>query len=110
MSDLTFQRCFNHQNREAAARCPECGRYFCRECVTEHDDRVLCAVCLNSLLQSSSVKKIQFRSLFRLFQFLLGLLIIWMFFYYLGEALISIPADFHEGTLWETGWWSGGNS
>ena len=36
MSNLIHQRCSNHPGREAAVRCPECGRFFCRECVTEH--------------------------------------------------------------------------
>ena len=46
MDDLLHQRCFNHMLREAVACCPECRRYFCRECVTEHEDKVLCAACL----------------------------------------------------------------
>ena len=43
---LAHQRCFNHATREAVARCPECHHFFCRECITEHDDRVLCTGCL----------------------------------------------------------------
>ena len=35
--------------REAVARCPECTQFFCRECITEHDDRVLCSACLKKL-------------------------------------------------------------
>lgn len=40
------QRCFHHETREAVCRCPRCRRSFCRECVTEHDDRLVCASCL----------------------------------------------------------------
>ncbi|MCI0613826.1 rhomboid family protein, partial [bacterium] len=40
---ISKQRCFFHSQREAVVRCPECGRYYCRECVTEHLDRLLCA-------------------------------------------------------------------
>src|SRR5436190_23739851 len=40
------QRCWNHEAREAVCRCPECGRSYCRECVTEHEARLLCAACL----------------------------------------------------------------
>ena len=47
--DLSLQRCRNHAEREAVARCPGCGHHFCRECVTEHDDRILCAACLRKL-------------------------------------------------------------
>ena len=49
MQNLAHQRCFNHAVREAVARCPECGQCFCRECITEHDDRVVCAACLKKL-------------------------------------------------------------
>ena len=52
---LSAQRCFNHAGREAVARCPECSRYFCRECISEHRGRVVCAGCLASL--SATVKE-----------------------------------------------------
>ena len=41
------QRCWNHEAREAACRCPACGRSYCRECVSEHEGRLLCAACLS---------------------------------------------------------------
>ena len=41
--NLLDQRCLNHSLREAAVQCPSCKRFFCRECITEHDDRVLLA-------------------------------------------------------------------
>jgi hypothetical protein len=40
-----LERCRNHPERAAAARCPECVLFFCRECVTEHDGKLLCAAC-----------------------------------------------------------------
>jgi hypothetical protein len=46
MSDLARQQCFRHPGREAVVRCPSCHRDFCRECVTEHEDRYLCSECL----------------------------------------------------------------
>ena len=46
MSDLARQQCFRHPGREAVVRCPSCRRDFCRECVTEHDERYLCSSCL----------------------------------------------------------------
>jgi hypothetical protein len=49
MQDITQQRCLNHMLREAVARCPECSRFFCRECITEHEDKVLCASFENGL-------------------------------------------------------------
>jgi len=35
---------------------------------------------------------------------MLGLLVAWLFFYLIGSALLSIPASFHEGELWQRGW------
>ncbi len=100
MQTLTKQKCFNHQGREAAARCPECGRNFCRECVTEHKGRVLCSSCINGLLDSSKEKKARFNRFKQIFLFLAGITVTWMFFYYFGRILLSLPVSFHEGTLW----------
>ena len=43
------QQCWNHEAREAVCRCPGCGHSYCRECVTEHDTRLLCAACLRKV-------------------------------------------------------------
>ena len=106
MQELRFKRCRNHQQREAVARCPECNRFFCRECVTEHEDRVLCTACLNRLLEvPASPFTGGFKGLVPIMQMLLGGFILWMCFFYLGQALLSLPTAFHEGTLWQTKWW-----
>jgi hypothetical protein len=39
-----------------------------------------------------------------IFHFVVGTGILWMIFYYLGQALLSLPSSFHEGTLWQTRW------
>ena len=46
MSDLARRQCFHHPGREAVVRCPACHRDYCRECVTEHEDRYLCSACI----------------------------------------------------------------
>lgn len=46
---LAHQRCFSHPAREAVCRCPECARFFCRECVTDFEGRLLCAFCIRRL-------------------------------------------------------------
>lgn len=107
MQDLTHQRCFNHGLREAVARCLDCGRYFCRECITEHEDRVLCASCLRKLVKPSLVKRFRLGGLIRTVQFLLGVLVLWLSFYYIGQILLSLPSSFHEGTVWQSPWWEG---
>jgi len=43
---VSGQRCWNHGVRMAAGRCPACQFFYCRECITEHDGRMLCAGCV----------------------------------------------------------------
>ena len=104
MQNLAYQRCFNHAAREAVARCPECGYCFCRECITEHDDRVVCAACLKKLARQQHHRRGMFARLMRLAQCALGALIAWLFFFLIGDVLLKTPASFHEGTLWQVPW------
>jgi hypothetical protein len=104
MLNLAHQRCFNHARREAVAQCPECKQFFCRECVTEHDDRVLCSVCLKKLARLPLTKRPAFVKIMRFAQCLLGLLVTWFFFFLIGEGLLALPDSFHEGTLWRVHW------
>ena len=104
MTSLTHQRCFNHSQREAAARCLGCRQFFCRECVTEHDDRVLCAACLEKLTKPQLTQHRAFVGAVRFAQCLFSLVLLWFFFYLAGEGLLAIPTSFHEGTLWRVNW------
>jgi len=101
--DLAQQRCLNHPLREAAACCPECKRYFCRECVTDHEDRAICASCLKNSSRTTASKRSR---LIRWFAsaggITSGLLVTWFFFYVVGRNLIDAPDSFHEGTVWKT--------
>ena len=101
---LTGQRCLNHAFREAVALCPNCGRFFCRECITEHDDRVICAGCLKKQLSPGETRTRVGLSV-QLAQCLLGLLFAWFFFYSIGRGLLSIPATFHEAAFWKSKLW-----
>jgi hypothetical protein len=100
LANVKDLRCTNHLLREAAARCPECNRYFCRECITEHEDRVYCAACLAKVLNRGRQKQSRAWSLLRLVQFILSFVLLWACFYYLGQALLMIPDTFHEGSIW----------
>ena len=51
------QQCWNHESREAVCRCPGCGRSYCRECVTEHGARLLCAACLRKARAADSPQR-----------------------------------------------------
>jgi hypothetical protein len=104
MPALIHQRCFNHATREAVARCPECRQFFCRECITEHDDRVLCTACLKRLARQTLAQRFAFAKVLRAAQFILGILLAWFFFFLIGEGLLRLPASFHEGTLWQVHW------
>ncbi len=101
MSALVAQRCLNHSDREAAARCPECGGFFCRECITEHDERVICSACLARLSIPAEEKKERSGLIGVALRLFTGVLCAWLFFYLVGWLLLSIPSSFHEGTFWE---------
>ena len=98
---IAQEHCFNHASREAVARCPECERYFCRECISEHDGRMLCAFCLKRL-GAKPGRRYRLAGVMRFAQVLIGLLLLWSSFYLLGKALLTIPSSFHDvGTYLE---------
>jgi len=103
-SSLIHQRCFNHALREAAARCPECGHFYCRECITEHEDRVICATCLGKLAAPRLTERRAFVGIVRTTQVLVGLCTACLFFYLWGRVLLSIDSSVHEGTIWKGRW------
>ena len=105
MERLSHQRCFNHLAREAVAKCPGCARFYCRECITEHDDRVLCADCMRELGAELAHGKRRFQFPMRVVQFIGAILLGWLFFYFMGQILVSLDPAFHEGTVWKERWW-----
>ena len=104
---LTRQRCTIHLEREAAARCPSCARFFCRECVTEHAGRLLCAACLRELFAAAqrpgrarrSWKK-TLGNTARAAVLASSLFVSWFFFHLLGRKLASLPDEFHVDQIW----------
>ena len=105
MSALAHQRCFHHSLREAVARCPECRQFFCRECITEHDYRVICAACLKKMSVSGAIQRGSLAWAWPFVQVSVGVCLVWLFFYFLGAALLSIPSSYHEGSVWIDKWW-----
>lgn len=97
---LAHRRCDNHANREAAARCPKCRRFFCRECVTEHAGRVICADCLSMIAGGSDSKRWSPAGLVPYLAAIVGVLVAWMAYYYMGQIFLSMPHEFHEGGMW----------
>ncbi len=92
--NIAQERCSNHALREAVARCPQCGRYFCRECISEHEGRVICAYCLKRL-GHKPLSRNRLAGLVRGTLVLTGVLLLWSSFYLLGKALLTIPSSFH---------------
>ena len=103
MKELVSKRCYNHPTREAAVRCPECNEYFCRECATEHEDRLICSSCLKKLSIGIEKKGGRFSVFLRMIEVIVSIFLAWLFFYYFGQGLLLIPTSFHEGTIWEKG-------
>jgi hypothetical protein len=100
--DLSTRQCFNHAAREAVAKCPGCGRFFCRECVTEHDSRVLCAQCIPGAGKHNVAPLRKLKALVRLGQFALAFFVIWFTVFMLGKGLMLLPASFSETPSWQT--------
>jgi hypothetical protein len=90
------QRCWNHDAREAVCRCPECGRSFCRECVTEHEARLLCAHCLITVVRPAAVQAGRMRRMLPAAMALAGILLAWVVFYSAGEAFLLITTRMEQ--------------
>jgi hypothetical protein len=97
-------RCFNHANREAAAKCLSCGRFYCRECVTEHGPRVLCASCLAAAHETGESRKRYFSFVLRAVQLIVAILIVWCAMNFLGRGLLWLPSEYHEQMIWRGEW------
>lgn len=94
------QRCFHHERREAVCRCPQCRRSFCRECVTEHEDRLVCAACLRASAQTAKAPRTRSRRGAEVGIALSGLLLAWAIFFGAAEGLITI-AERSEHMAWQ---------
>lgn len=93
---LSEKRCSNHAGREAAARCPACRQFFCRECVVEHGGRLLCAACITRLERRGAAGGRRAGGLFPLLAALAGLMMLWLVFFGVGYGLHALPHTFHE--------------
>jgi len=87
------QTCFVHTSREAVALCLECRHSFCRECVVDHDGRLVCAGCLARLQAHRVDGSGRLRAFVQTGGILAALLLCWVLFYVAGRALlIAKPA------------------
>jgi len=95
--NLAARRCLVHPDREAAARCPACRQYYCRECVVEHDTRFLCAACLQKSIAAGARRPaFRFDWLSPLW-LLLGFAGAYISFYIIERILLLIPLNLYDG-------------
>lgn len=98
VAKILRQACTHHPDRESVGRCPECTHTYCRECITEHEGRVICAACL----EAQQVKRTEraggmTKVLKGITGILMGFALAIGFYYLLGWGLLQIPENFHEG-------------
>jgi hypothetical protein len=99
---LLDSRCFSHVDREAVAKCGKCNRFYCRECITEIDRKLICSSCQKEDHAAPVEKKRRlFEVPFLLFRGMLGFGILWSLFYFMGKLLLLIPADYHNASYLE---------
>src|SRR5882757_2911198 len=99
MAPVLAQRCLHHASREAVARCPECGQFFCRECIVEHENRVICAGCLARLAAAPAPRRSAWRAAGPLAGAATGFFLTWLVFYVIGRMLLAVPDDVHASKL-----------
>jgi hypothetical protein len=105
MTALARQVCLNHPHREAVARCVECARFFCRECIADHAGRLICGSCLQKLARAGvKVARTWPGALRSVVKSMAGLLLAWFCFYTVGRALVQLPSDFHKDNFWDATW------
>lgn len=93
---MSQMRCWNHAHREAAARCPACGRLYCRECVAEHRGRLLCQGCLKSQEEGGREGSGLLGKTMAIVGLAVSLTMVWLFFRTIGSWLRALPEDYHR--------------
>jgi len=98
MTPALHQRCWNHEDRETVCRCPGCQRSFCRECVGEHEGRLLCTSCLKATVSGQRPNEKR-RRLVRPALALAGVLLAWVAYFLAGETAMTLSG--REQSQWQ---------
>ena len=105
--DVAKRTCGIHVEREAVAQCPSCRKFFCRECITEHDYQMICAGCLAALLEGKGDDETaQKRAgisgpVLTVVQVVSGVMLVWFVCFTIAELLRQLPPDLHSGSMFE---------
>ncbi|MCJ8330472.1 MAG: hypothetical protein HRT89_14680 [Lentisphaeria bacterium] len=88
--ELNQQRCINHEQRDAVGRCPECKNFFCMECITEYETRILCTACLKKEISQEKAAKrpgINIDPFLQAVQIVFGICFLIASFWIMGQCL-----------------------
>lgn len=77
------------------ARCPQCTRYFCRECVTDHDGRLMCRSCLATAAAADVATPRAWGKIVWPLLAAAGWLLAWFLAYAAGDLLTRVPDSWH---------------
>jgi len=94
--------CGIHPERQATARCPSCHGFYCAECITEHEGKLICASCLAGKRTPREKPGRRWRPpVAASLQLLLAILLCWALYAFFAQTLADMPDEFHDGTIWE---------
>jgi hypothetical protein len=100
-ASIARQQCWIHTQREAVCRCLDCEHFYCRECVSEHEGRLLCAACIHRLATRLASPAKTSRIPWVPVAALLGILISWTVFFVFAQAALEISSRAGEAQ-WRT--------
>lgn len=96
MTQFGQQRCFVHPSREAVSLCLDCHHAYCRECVVDHDGRLICAACLARLRAPLARGNRTLRKIVSAMSTALAILLCWILFYMFGRLLMMAEPARHS--------------
>ena len=76
--------------------CVECRRAFCRECVVDHDGRLICAACLARLRAPAARGSRALQQTLSSAGLAVTLLLCWIVFYMAGRLLMTAEPAHHS--------------